>query len=186
MDAVLQLIDSVLAFAIGPLVTILIYEGARRWRQFGVTRRSMFVLIPGMVCALTSAALSAYVSYEVGTWRTGISQEHLDKIRTTPKDWGTDLPAAKRESYSRSLAANYLAETGLIRTFVDIEGTWRDYCPTQEDIKHRDQVVALRLQQRHVTQLGWQKSAGWLAACVVAFLLGWFQVFKPESKTEGR
>lgn len=88
------------------------------------------------------------------------------------ENWGTQFSPDDRERYSRMLASGAFVDHGQIVKYVDLEGVWRQYCPTIEDRLEIQQRAKFEAQLQEGAENGRRHAVGLWLSGFMAFFFG--------------
>jgi len=99
--------------------------------------------------------------------------ESLKKGLPLPKDFAFGLPMAERAKRTNNIAKLNFKEFGEYIQVLNPEGKWQQYVPTRKDIREREEMIAQKVELKHL--IGEHKSAVkyWFISFIVATIIGW-------------
>lgn len=127
---------------------ILIFEGTKR--IFLKPRRRYSFLLLSLGISYVVIFSTAYFHYANKFEKVSRPSDKFSLNPNIPEDWRAESPPDERESYSKIMARFYYKETGSLINYVDQTGTWRPYCPTDDDVKMRDVNIEYKFKLKNL------------------------------------
>jgi len=166
-----DLIEIVLA-AIWALALVGVFNGTRRLackksRWDGLTEFSVSIILA------IGLAVSSFIQYQ-----NALDLQVASKVPTASEPLDEEVRPSLNpdEETHRAMtlanATHAFQYSGVIREHLASDGTWIEYCPTEEKIKKRDELVSLQTYLEVVTE-DWRSAViYWIVPVFMALLLG--------------
>ena len=161
----------IVAFQATWVVAILwLFDGTRHVTLKPVNRAALLRLGAG---ALLCAFLSGFALWVARTTDVaGLPREPA--AAALPANWGADLDPQTREKNSRTYASIAFASSGVLLTYVDKSGSWKPFCPSEQDIAARHHAVVATERMGQISQDAVHEALRWWVSALVAVVLGAF------------
>ena len=157
----------VLAFLF-PWVAVQIYEGARRHWSIPKKPGGIGLIVSGLLIACTFAALSAILAIVVSSMNSPFEEVVLTE------DWGTapGFTPELRVEQSTGIARLNFKFTGKQQRYMNLDGEWMQFCPDDEAVASRDEIVYVRAQIDAGIEGLYTATFGWMIFVLVPVVLG--------------
>ena len=172
---ILHELDGIASFiwehAVFVVSIILVYASTSELVARGNRRNAFAALISGVLLMVLMASLSLWVSHAMSSINKMLSTPNPIEL---PTSWGANQTPEAREKNSRSFASVTFTSSGKTVKYFDRESGWQRYCPTNEDLALREQVISLKHQSKQLAEDSYTVVFDWLTYGMVAAGLGVF------------
>jgi hypothetical protein len=157
-----------------------LFEGTRRLAAHDPRGRAGNLVGIGVAVV---GMLAGYAYWQHWTYaEVAKSYQPAEAVRELPADFGKKMSPAKREAASRSAARGTFITSGKLTQYVDASGQRKLYPPVQEDIRHREDVVATAARLEQKASEGFAEFILWLVLGLSAVVFGLCFAFEPAAK----
>lgn len=160
---------------------IAIYEGSRRLTVGERGRVLVGLVAGGIIWCLFNGGAAFYISSTMDAMGS-VDQRPVSELAT---DWGEKLPPEEREKSSSIYASVVYSSTGKLVDYFNRAGERRQFVPTQEQLRERESVVALKQQMESLPRDTFARGFRWLLPALLALIIGW-AVGRNQSMTANR
>jgi hypothetical protein len=122
---------------------VLLYEGSSRAASGNGKRKSIWMIIGGAAICLTLGTTLILLGNFTQKVSSIVGHSPMN-VPPLPRNWGADLTPEERERNSRAWASLAFTSTGNIIEYVDREGNWSSYSPSENEIRNREEAAAVR------------------------------------------
>jgi len=159
---------------------IAIFDGSRRMFQKSYSRSSIIFVVFGFSYCMGISGLSFYLA---NTFES--LSETSNTIENLPEDWGKDLAPEDREKKTKIIASVNFKQTGALGKYVDVAGEWQSYCPSENDVLKRTELIDSDCQIRNMSTQNRNAAWYWIVSSLIAVCLGFIASHKKLGKDFG-
>ncbi|HEV7477115.1 MAG TPA: hypothetical protein VGO02_05175 [Burkholderiales bacterium] len=157
-----------------------LFEGTRRLAAHDPRGRASNLVGIGVVVV---GMLAGYAYWQHWTYAdVARSYQPAETVHELPTDFGKKMSPAKREAASRSAARGTFITSGKLTQYVDASGQRKLYPPVQDDIKHREDVLATASRLERKASESFVEFILWLILGLSAVVFGLCFAFEPAAK----